>query len=199
MSIPVAILIAVLFFWIIGAAQRLQRLRTAAATLFVPLSSNLRQRHAIALALAHASRPLLGDEHALITRLVEAAQTAGRATDAAQMRSMRGTALQAIGEAELALVQSLDALGLHLQDLTSGSGPIAAITELLRQRDALQEQLASDRHLYNHAAQIYNEALHIFPTTLVAMLLRLRDAPLLASGAAPSRIGGLVSRTSQMI
>lgn len=199
MSIPVLIVVALLFFWVIGATQRLKRLRSAATTLFAPLSSDLRQRHAIALALAHASRPMLGDEHALIVRLVETAQAAGHALDAAQARSMRGTALQAIGEAEVALLQALDGLALHLQDLTSGSGPVAAITELLRQRDTLQEQLAADRHLYNHAAQTYNDALHLFPTTLVATLLRLRNAPLLASGAAPSRGGVLVSRPTPMI
>ena len=199
MSIPMLVLVALLFFWIVGATQRLKRLRAAAGAAYAPLASHLRQRQAVALALAHASRPLLGDEHALIGRLVETAQEAGRATDAAQIRNMRGSSLHEIGEAEQTLGQALDQLVSALQDLTSGTGPVAAVTELLRQRDTLQEQLAADRHLYNHAAQTYNDALHLFPTTLVATLLRLRDAPLLASGAAPSRGGVLVSRPTPMI
>ena len=52
-----------------------------------------------------------------------------------------------------------------------------AVTELLRQRDALQQQLEVSREVYHRAAQEYNAALAIFPTTLAAALLRFHAVP----------------------
>jgi LemA protein len=189
MSITILGLLAVLAFWLLGAYQRLKRLRHAAATAYGPLASHLRQRHAVALALAHASEALLGHDHALLGQVVDAAHQAGSATDEAQVRGMKGNALQQVGTAEEALGQVLDQLISELQDLTSGLGPEPAITELLRQRDTLQAHIHTTRLLYNHAAQTYNSALHVFPTTLAAALLRFREAPQL-SGHATLRLLG---------
>lgn len=189
MSITILVLLAVLAFWLLGAYQRLKRLRHAAATAYGPLASHLRQRHAVALALTHASEALLGRDHPLLGPVVEAAHQAGSATDEAQIRGMKGNALQQVGAAEEALGQVLDPLIAALQDLTSGLGPEPAITELLRQRDTLQAHIHTTRLLYNHAAQTYNSALHVFPTTLAATLLRFREAPLL-SGHATLRLLG---------
>jgi LemA protein len=79
--------------------------------------------------------------------------------------------------AEERLVSMLEELGLALQDLTSGDGPDAVVSDLLRQRDQLQEQIAFSRQVYNHAADAYNQAIALFPTTLVANLLRFHRAP----------------------
>ena len=58
-----------------------------------------------------------------------------------------------------------------------GDGPDAVVSDLLRQRDQLQEQIAFSRQVYNHAADAYNQAIALFPTTLVASLLRFHRAP----------------------
>lgn len=183
----------VLAFWLLGAYKRLTRLRNKTHTAYGPLASHLRQRHAVALALAQAARPLLGEEHQPVAlHVLNVAKLAGRATDEAQARGMRGNALQDVGAAEESLVTVLDELISELQDMTSGLGPEPAITELLRQRDTLQEQIHVTRLVYNRQAQLYNEALHIFPTTIIAALFQFRDAPLL-SGHAALRLKGAVS------
>ena len=195
MPIPTLVILAVLAFWMLGAYKRLKRLRTRAHAAYAPLASHLRQRHAVALALAQAARPLLGEGHqSAAQQVVNVAKLAGRATDEAQARGMRGNALQDVGAAEESLGRVLDELIGELQDLTSGLGPEPAITELLRQRDALQEQVHITRLVYNREAERYNTALHIFPTTVVAALGRFKDAPLL-SGHATLRLKGAPSGT----
>jgi len=185
MHIATLAILAVLAFWMLGAYQRLQRLRTRTNHSYGPLASHLRQRHVVALALAQAARPLLsGDQQPIAAQLIDAARQAGRATDEAQARSMRGNVLQVVGAAEESLGTLLDTLVGELQDLTSGLGPEPAITELLRQRDALQEQIHISRLVYNREAEHYNHALHVFPTTLVALVCRFKDAPLLSGQTA---------------
>ncbi|WP_293999989.1 LemA family protein [Sphaerotilus sp.] len=194
MPVATLVLLAVLAFWMLGAHKRLKRLRSKTHHSYSPLASHLRQRHAVALALAQAARPLLsGEEQPVAAQLIDAARQAGRATDAAQARGMRGNALQVVGSAEESLGTLLDTLVGALQDLTSGLGPEPAITELLRQRDALQEQIHISRLVYNREAERYNHALHVFPTTLVALAWRFKDAPLL-SGDAPLRLKTQPSR-----
>jgi LemA protein len=176
-QIVIAALVAVLAFWLLGAHNRLVRLRQAARSAFAPLVSQLRQRHAVARALADASRSLLGAEATLADELVSAAQAAGEVSDQLQSRPLRGRGLLQLGEAEDALGHQLDRLGLALQDLTSGEGPMPAVSELLRQRDSLQQQIAVSREVYHRVAQEYNAALAVFPTTVAAALLRFHAVP----------------------
>lgn len=190
MNMATLVILAVLAFWMLGAYKRLKRLRAKTHHSYGPLSSHLRQRHAVALALAQAARPLLsGDQQPVAAQLIDAARQAGRATDEAQARGMRGNALQVVGSAEESLGTLLDQLVGELQDLTSGLGPEPAVTELLRQRDALQEQIHISRLVYNREAERYNHALHVFPTTLVALAWRFKEAPLL-SGQTALRLKG---------
>lgn len=190
MDIATLVILAVLAFWMLGAHKRLKRLRAKTHHSYAPLASQLRQRHAVALALAEAARPLLpGDLQPVAAQLIDAARQASRATDEAQARGMRGNTLQVVGHAEESLGTLLDRLVGELQDLTSGLGPEPAITELLRQRDALQEQIHISRLVYNREAERYNHALHVFPTTLVALAWRFKEAPLL-SGQTAMRLKG---------
>ena len=175
----------VLAFWLLGAYNRLVRLRQAARTGFRPLVSQLRQRHAVAQALAQASRALLGEGSPLFEALEQAAAAAGKACDEAQSSPLKGAALLALGEAEMALGQRLEDLIHALQDLTSGEGPQPVVTELLRQRYQLHTQIVVSREVYHRAAMDYNDALGVFPTTLAAALFRFHPVPDLPLSAVP--------------
>lgn len=180
-------LLAVLGFWMLGAYNRLVRLRTATRSAFAPLASQLRQRHAVALTLAEASRALIGTQgdpvHLAQTEQTAAlARRASAASDTVQSRPLQDGALQQLVRAEADLVAALDALTLELQDLTSGDGPHPAVSELLRQRDGLQEQIKFSQQVYQTAADEYNAALALFPTTLAAALFRFHGAPLFPIG-----------------
>ena len=172
-------LLAVCGFWMLGAYNRLVRLRNSLRMSFAPLAGQLRQRHAVALTLAEASRTRMSNQHQ--DMLVDAARTAAsdasRVSDSVQLRPLRGNVLQQLAVAEEVLVAALDDLGLALQDVTSGVGPDPAVSDLLRQRDALQEQIAFSRQVYNQSADEYNRAVALFPTTVVAGLFGFHAAP----------------------
>ncbi len=173
------LLLAVLGFWMLGAHNRLVRLRHDLRQAYAPLSSALRQRHAVALTLAETSRSRMGEgpQAELVDGTVGAARRAGHASDQVQLKALHGNVLQQLAVAEERLVSLLEELGLALQDLTSGDGPDPVVSDLLRQRDQLQEQIAFSRLVYNQAADAYNQAIALFPTTLVANLLRFQRAP----------------------
>jgi LemA protein len=173
------VLAAILCLWTLGAYNRLVRLRNSMRTAFAPLASQLRQRHAVAFTLAEISRARMAGSHqgSQIEVALKAARQAGRASDNVQQRPLRGDVLQHLAVAEEVLVAALDELGHALQDLTSGIGPDPAISDLLRQRDALQEQIAFSRLVYNQSADEYNCAVALFPTTLVAGLFGFHAAP----------------------
>ncbi len=180
-------LLAVLGFWMLGAYNRLVRLRTVTRNAFAPLASQLRQRHAVALTLAEASRALMGahgdpDSLARAVLTTAAARRASTASDAVQSKPLQGSVLQQAVVAEAELVSALDELTLALQDLTSGDGPDPAVSELLRQRDALQEQIKFSLQVYQAAADDYNAALALFPTTVAAAIFRFHAAPLFPVG-----------------
>ncbi|ACB36259.1 LemA family protein [Leptothrix cholodnii SP-6] len=173
------VLATILGLWTLGAYNRLVRLRNSMRTAFAPLASQLRQRHAVALTLAEVSRTRITEpqDEALIEATLTSASQAGRASDNVQQRPLRGDVLQQLAIAEEVLVAALDELGHALQDLTSGIGPDPVVSDLLRQRDALQEQIAFSRLVYNQSADEYNRAVALFPTTLVAGLFGFHAAP----------------------
>lgn len=170
---------AVLGFWLLGAYNRLVRLRNTLRMGLSPLAAQLRQRHAVALTLTETSRSRLAEagHDALVASTQASTQAAGAASDHITLRPLRGDVLRQVAVAEVALVAALDALGQALQDLTSGLGPDAAVSDLLRQRDALRDQIAFSRQVYNQAADEYNRAVGLFPTTLVAALFGFHAAP----------------------
>lgn len=173
------VMATILGLWTLGAYNRLVRLRNSMRTAFAPLASQLRQRHAVALTLAEMSRTRMTEpqDGSLIDAALTSASQAGRASDNVQQRPLRGDVLQQLAIAEEVLVAALDELGHALQDLTSGIGPDPVVSDLLRQRDALQEQIAFSRLVYNQSADEYNRAVALFPTTLVAGLFGFHAAP----------------------
>lgn len=177
MQILAALVAGILAFWLLGAHNRLMRLRQAARSALSPLVSQLRQRHAVALALAEISRPLLGAENPMPDAVAAAAAAAGEVSDQVQGAPLHGRPMAAFGEAEDSLGQQLDLLALALQDLTSRDGPLPSVSELLRQRDGLQQQITVSREVYHRAAQAYNDALKVFPTTVAAVVLRFDGVP----------------------
>lgn len=169
--------IAILSFWLLGAHNRLVKLRHRHHNHFTPLAAALRQRHAVALTLAESARHLSGSDHDQIEDVLTATREAGSASDGATTRPLRALALQRVAHAEERLGQVLDQLCNTLQDMSYGDAPEPAISELLRQRHALQGQILFAGQVYNDSARLYNDALALFPTTLAARLLRFDPAP----------------------
>jgi len=145
------------------------------------LSHSLRQRQVVALTLAEAARHLRGAPADRVEAVISAAHQATAASHSPQVRT-HPEAFQRLVDTEVALGTSLDALVHTLHDLSFGDAPDPAVSELLRQRHALQGQIIFAAQVYNDTARHYNDALQVFPTTVVAKVLHFGPAPAFLHG-----------------
>ena len=167
--------IAVLAFWMLGAYNRLVRLRQAMAAAFAELDAHFQQRHGLLGELVEAAAPQLGDAPEAVAA-VEAArrQTRVAADHAAQRPAHAGR------QASLALAEQVLRTALtHLVTLVKASHALhgdlrirAAVTSL----STAQHRISAARHRFNKAALDYNRGVQQFPTRLIAGLLGFQVA-----------------------
>jgi LemA protein len=203
--------LALLAFWIVGAHNRLVRLRSETAAAWAPLAEQLRRRHTLAGELADLlATPGLDAEGAaatgvpisarvpadlvVATEAVQAAAAQARvATDHAHAhaRVADAGAIQSLALAEQVLSRSLGALRrvqlAHPQWPTATAAEqVEALAQALQQTEA-QIDFASRHH--GAAVVALNAAVHEWPTRLVAALFGIRHAaalPALGSPEAPA-------------
>lgn len=184
---------ALLAFWIVGAYNRLVRLRGAAVAAWAPIDAQLRRRQALAFELAE----LLAGQHgmddavgrATLQSVIAATRQAQAAADHARVRPASAGAIQSLGLAEQVLEGALRPLhvliaarpGLH--EPPALGERVHALLESLQDADA---QIAFVRRVFNTAVLAYNAALHELPTRLLAGLFGFRPAAPLQS-ASPDR------------
>ncbi|MEO8299390.1 MAG: LemA family protein [Burkholderiales bacterium] len=168
-------------FWVVGARNRLMRLRQDVAGALPPLALQLRKRHVLARHWSQSLHRRDADAAALapsIELVLVAESEAAGALNAVQTRPI-GTPdqMRRLAAAEEALAAALATLTETLQ---TQSAKDAAPGDDLRQRlEQLHPPLDYARQAYNAAVQTHNAALRVFPTTLVASTLRLQPAVLL--------------------
>jgi len=160
---------AALLFWIVGAYNRLVRLRGAIVRGFVPVDEQFRLRHALLLQQIEALAPVLPSAGPRIDALRAASQQVDLACAHARQRpgavgaitSLR-LADEILGEARARLpVQSIGGLDL---------------SELNAQLTASDTTLAFARRQFNEAVTGYNDAVRQFPTVMIVGLFGFRAA-----------------------
>lgn len=187
---------ALLVFWMVGAYNRLVRLRSAVLSSWQPIDAQLRRRQALALELAEllaGPEPLEGmaDEvgRATLQTVLAATRQAKAATDHALGRPSSAGAIQSLGLAEQVLEGALRPLRVLVEARPALFGASArggrAQALLVELQDA-EAQLGFVRRLFNEAVAAFNGAVHELPTRLVASLFGFRPAAPLAS-ASPDR------------
>lgn len=169
-------LLAVLLFWVVGAYNRLVRLRGGIGVAWAQIDEVLVRRSALLMMLADALHEPLVDESMTLSALVQAEQRQRAAAQAVKARPSHAPALMswALAEAELASPMArLQAL-LEQRPELSGSETVAP---LQRQLAELTPRLAYARQLFSDAARSYSDAVGEFPTRLVARLFGMRPTP----------------------
>lgn len=175
-------------FWVVGARNRLMRLRQDVASALPPLALQLRKRHVLA---RHWSQSLheRGAAEATLAPCIEAVllaeSEASGALNAVQARpigtpeQMRrlAAAEESLATALLALTERVQAPPAEVAALPESTLPPG--DELRLRLEQLHPPLDYARQAYNAAVQTHNAALRVFPTTLVASTLRLQPAVLL--------------------
>jgi len=166
---------AVLGFWMLGAYNRLVRLRQAVATAFGAVDEAFGSRHELLAELLAAAAPHLLDEQDA-TAAVEAGRQQARV--AAQRLALRPhsagrAASLALAEQVLrAAVAGLLALAKAHPRLRTDERFRTAMNSL----SATQHRLGAARDAFNAASAHYNRNLAQFPTRLIAGLFGFREA-----------------------
>jgi len=160
---------AVALFWVIGAYNRLVRLRGAIVRQFVPVEAQFTQRRALLLAQLDALAPVLQNA----APRLEALRAAGQQCDAACAHArVRPGAAGAIASLRLAD----DILAEARARLPVQSVPGVDLSALNAQLAAADTTLAFARQLFNDAVTEYNDAVRQFPTVLIVGLFGFRTA-----------------------
>ena len=161
-----AVLLAVLLFWVVGAYNRLTRLRGAIGAAWGQIDEQLARRAAALDSLLELVREPLADEVTTLSALAAAQERQQQAARAVRAKPHLATALQAwqLAESELASpLARLQALLEHRRDFEGAE----AVRPLIRQLVELVPRMSYARQGFNDAAAAYNAAVAEFPTRLL--------------------------------
>ena len=160
---------AALLFWIVGAYNRLVRLRGAIVRRFVPVEEQFRQRHALLQQLLDALAPVLLNAAPRLDALRAACQQAEAACAHAAVRPGAAGAITSLRLADEILTEARARLPVQ-----AAAG--LDLTALNAQLGASDATLAFARRQFNDAVTAYNHAVRQIPTVLIVGLFGFRSA-----------------------
>jgi LemA protein len=163
------VLAAALLFWIVGAYNRLVRLRGDIVQRFPPVDEQFTLRHALLQQQIDIVAPALPDAAPRIDVLRAACQQVEAACAHARQRPGAVGAVTSLRLAE-------DILGEARARLPVQSVAGADLSELNARLTASDATLAFARRQFNDAVIAYNAAVRQFPTVLIVGLFGFRGA-----------------------
>ena len=172
-------LLAVILFWLVGAYNRMVRLRAAILSAWEQIVAALVKRSEAMAAVADAVREPLAAESATLAALAEAdAKQRGAADGVRQARArIADVSLWVGAEAALASPASRLRALIELQPaLVHESGQGAQLTAALAAWREAEPRILFARQGFNDAVAVYNKAIHQWPTRLIASPLGFRSA-----------------------
>jgi LemA protein len=167
--------VAVMGFWMLGAHNRMVRLRRAIADAFAQLDTDFRLRHDLLAELMQAAAIELAETPEAIATVEAARIQARTAADRAAAQSASADRLAALGLAEQTLRTSLSRL-ITLVKSRPALRNDPKLREVLKNLSTTQTRLSVARHTFNTTVSDYNRSVRQFPTRLVAATLGFRVA-----------------------
>lgn len=171
-------LLALLFFWMLGAYNRVVALRSPIIAAWSQLETVLQARRQALAGLLVAAEPRLGNERAALEAVIAAQAQLGQAADVLRPRPARADAVAALARAEAALAPALARLASLIEqqpDWREDSGLSGSLQTL---KD-LAPRWQFARQVFNDASLAYNEAVEQFPTSLLSRLFNFGRAGVL--------------------
>ena len=160
---------AALTFWMVGAYNRLVRLRGDIVRQFAPMDVQFRLRQALLLRQIDALAPTLASAGPRLDALRAACQQADLVGALAKLKPTAADAITSLRVAEGILAEARARLPVQ-------GAPGLDLAGLATQLGATDSTLAFARGQFNAAVQAYNQAVQQFPTLLVAGLFGLHPA-----------------------
>ena len=174
-QIVALVLGGVLVFWVVGAYNRLVGLRNGIGQAWAKLGEALGQRGAALQPLVAALREPLAAEQGALDALLATHAEAVRAAAAMASRPVQASHAQAWVAAEAALAAAASRVMALLEQDSElrAQDPVAALATAWRDGQA---RLPFARQLFNEAAAAYNDALTLFPTSVLVKLFGFAPA-----------------------
>jgi len=163
------VICAALLFWVVGAYNRLVRLRGAIVRRFVPVDEQFKLRHALLQQQIDALAPALPSAAPRIDTLRAASLQVDAACAHARLRPGAAGAISSLRMADEILADARARLPVQ-------SMPGLDLTELNAQLVASDTTLAFARRQFNEAVASYNHAVAQFPTVMIVGLFGFRGA-----------------------
>ena len=162
-------LLALAVFWVVGAYNRLIRLKNGIANAFGQIDVQLKRRYDLIPNLVEAAKKYLQHEQETLEAVIAARNQARSASDRVASRPGQADAVIALAAAEQTLGGSLGrlfALAEAYPDLKADK----TIRELSEELTSTENKVGFARQAYNDAVLDYNNAQGQFPALLVARL-----------------------------
>lgn len=183
MSVSLWVFIALgllVFFWAVGAYNRLVRLKNAIANAFGQIDVQLKRRYDLIPNLVEVARRYLAHEAQTLEAVIAARNQARTAEQTAAGNPLNAGALGALAGAEQALGGALGKLFAVVEnypDLKADQG----MRELSEELTSTENRVGFARQAYNDHVLEFNDAAAQFPTLLIARLFGFQPLAMLAS------------------
>lgn len=169
--------VSVIFFWALGAYNRLQRLRNQIARAADQIEESVRRRDELIAGLLTllkpVTRPLI--DEALVQAVDAASSAVIASAEALKSRPTDTTAPTRLGITEVGLQAALSAvIALVEQDPALRLSP--GMLERLAGMSEAERRLRFGRQLFNEAVKVYNAALTQWPTRFLRRVFDLQEA-----------------------
>ena len=162
-------LLALAVFWVVGAYNRLIRLKNGIANAYGQIDEQLKRRYDLIPNLVEAAKKYLQHEQETLEAVIAARNQARSASDRVASRPGQADAVIALAAAEQTLGGSLGrlfALAEAYPDLKADQ----TIRELSEELTSTENKVGFARQAYNDAVLDYNNAQGQFPALLVARM-----------------------------
>jgi len=173
------VVLAVLLAWVVGAYNRMVRLRTAIISAWEQIVAALVKRSEAMAAVVEAVREPLASEAATLQALGEADAKQRTAADGVRQARARIADVSLWVNAEAAVASPASRLRalIELQPaLIHESAHGAQLAAALAAWREAEPRLLFVRQGFNDAVDLYNKAIHQWPTRLIASPLGFRSA-----------------------
>lgn len=162
-------LLLVVFFWAVGAYNRLTRLRNAVANAFGQIDVQLKRRHDLVPNLVEVARKYLAHESQTLEAVIAARNQARSAEQAATAGPLNAALVGSLSGAESLLGGALGRLMAVVEDYPDLKAD-QTMRELSEELASTENRIGFARQAFNDQALDFNDAAMQFPTLIVARL-----------------------------
>lgn len=174
------LLALVVFFWAVGAYNRLVRLRNGIANAFAQIDVQLKRRHDLIPNLVEVARKYLQHESQTLEAVTNARNQARSAEQAAAGAPLAPGVMATLSGAEHMLGGALGKLMAVVEDYPELKAD-QTMRELSEELASTENRIGFARQAYNDQANQFNDAAQEFPALLIARLFNFQPQAMLES------------------